>query len=54
MAIDFMVMPMSRYITGDFMAPTMCFAWSQGVPYTIVNPDGKRELPPDRRGPEIV
>lgn len=46
MAIDFMVMPMSRYITGDFVTPTMRFAWSQGLPYTIVSPDGKREIPP--------
>jgi hypothetical protein len=46
MAIDFMVMPMSRYITGDFVTPTMRFAWSQGLPYAIVSPDGKREIPP--------
>jgi hypothetical protein len=46
MAIDFMVMPMSRYIAGDFVTPTMRFAWSQGLPYTIVSPDGKRDVPP--------
>jgi len=46
MAIDFMVMPMSRYITGDFTTPAMRFAWSQGLPYTVVSSDGKREIPP--------
>ena len=46
MAIDFMVMPMSRYITGDFVTPTMRFGWSQGLPHTIVNSEGKREVPP--------
>jgi hypothetical protein len=46
MAIDFLVMPMSRYITGDFVTPTMRFAWSQGLAYTIVSPDGNREIPP--------
>ena len=46
MAIDFMVMPMSRYIIGDFVTLTMRFAWSQGLPYTIVSPGGKREVPP--------
>lgn len=45
MAIDFMVMPMSRYITGDYVTPTMRFAWSQGLPYTIVSPDRQREIP---------
>jgi len=45
MAIDFMVMPMSRYITGDFVTPTMRFAWSQGLPYTIVTHDGTHEVP---------
>ncbi len=46
MAIDFMVMPMSRYISGDFVTPVMRFAWAQDVPYAIVEPGGKRELPP--------
>jgi hypothetical protein len=46
MAIDFMVMPMSRYISGDFVTPTMRLAWSQGLPYSIVRPDGRREIPP--------
>jgi hypothetical protein len=46
MAIDFMVMPMSRYISGDFVTPTMLFAWSQGLPYTVVSPEGTREVAP--------
>ena len=46
MAIDFMVMPISRYISGDFVTPAMRFAWRQGVPYSIFGPDGKRDLPP--------
>jgi hypothetical protein len=45
-AIDFMVMPLSRYLSGDFITPAMRVAWDQGVPYTIVSPDGTRELPP--------
>ncbi len=46
MAIDFMVMPMSRYISGDFITPAMRWAWEQGVPYAVLGPEGKRELPP--------
>jgi hypothetical protein len=29
MAIDFMVMPMSRYISGDFITPGMRQAWER-------------------------
>jgi hypothetical protein len=47
MAVDFMVMPLSRYIAGDFVTPVMQYAWQQGVPYFIFGPDGKREFPPD-------
>jgi hypothetical protein len=46
MAIDLMVMPMSRYISGDFVTPAMQFAWANGVPYAIIGAEGKRELPP--------
>jgi hypothetical protein len=46
MAIDFMVMPMSRYISGDFTTPMMHAAWELGVPYVVIGPDGKREFPP--------
>ena len=45
MAVDFMVMPLSRYISGDFITPQMQFAWSQGIPYAILGPDGRRECP---------
>ena len=32
MAIDFMVMPFSRYVVGDFITPVMRYAWEQGLP----------------------
>jgi hypothetical protein len=44
MAIDFMIMPFSRYLSGDFITPAMTFAWAQGVPYAIVGPDGVRKI----------
>jgi hypothetical protein len=47
MAIDFMVMPMSRYISGDYITPAMRWAWEQGIPYAVHGPQGKRELPPN-------
>lgn len=47
MAIDFMIMPISRYIAGDFVTPTMRFCWEQGTPYFVIGPDGKREIPPN-------
>jgi hypothetical protein len=43
-AIDFMIMPISRYIAGDFITPIMRFCWEQGTPYFVFGPDGKREL----------
>lgn len=46
MAIDFMILPLSRYISGDFVTPAMRLAWDQGVPYTILGPAGRRDLPP--------
>ena len=46
MAIDFMVMPISRYVSGDFVTPMMRLAWQQGLPYKLIEPDGVRELPP--------
>lgn len=46
MAIDFMVMPLSRYISGDFVTPMMQTAWRQGLPYKLIGPDGVREFPP--------
>lgn len=46
MAIDFMVMPMSRYISGDFVTPAMQLAWDQGFSYSSFGPDGRRDLPP--------
>jgi hypothetical protein len=45
MAIDFFVMPFSRYVAGDYVTPAMRFAWERGVPYSIIGPAGARELP---------
>lgn len=47
MAIDFMTMPLSRYLSGDFVTPAMTLAWEQGIPYSIFGPGGRRELPKD-------
>ncbi|MBZ4412605.1 hypothetical protein K8640_30705 [Myxococcus sp. XM-1-1-1] len=45
MAIDFMVLPLSRYIVGDFITPAMRSAWASGVPYSVIGPEGARQLP---------
>lgn len=47
MAIDFMVMPLSRYLAGDFVTPNMRAAWDTGVPYFILGPQGRRDFPRD-------
>jgi hypothetical protein len=47
LAIDFMIMPLSRYLSGDFVTPVMRLAWDQGLPYTLVGPDGVRTIPKD-------
>jgi hypothetical protein len=46
MAIDFMIMPMGRYISGDFVTPNMKLCWEQGIPYAVFGPDGRRDCPP--------
>ena len=47
MAIDLMIMPLSRYWTGDFVTPAMRECWAQGLPYAIVTPGAPmRHLPP--------
>ncbi|UJR86319.1 hypothetical protein [Sandaracinus amylolyticus] len=46
MAIDFVIMPLSRYIAGDFVTPAMELAWSAGVPYAVIRPDGTTTIPP--------
>lgn len=46
MAIDFMVMPLSRYLTGDFITPSMRWSWDSGVPYFVMGPDGKGVVKP--------
>ena len=47
MAVDFVTMPLSRYLSGDFVTPAMTFAWQQGVPYSLFGPGGRREIPKD-------
>jgi len=47
MAVDFMVMPLSRYIAGDFISPAMRLAWDAGLPYSLIGPDGTRQIPKD-------
>jgi hypothetical protein len=47
MAIDFMIMPLSRYLSGDFVTPTMTFAWQQGVAYSLFGPGSRRDIPKD-------
>lgn len=42
-----MVMPLSRYIAGDFITPVMRWSWDQGTPYQIIGPDGPRVMPPN-------
>ncbi len=47
MAIDFMVMPLSRYISGDFVTPVMQLCWDQGLSYKQFGPQGPLEFPPN-------
>jgi hypothetical protein len=47
MAIDFLVIPLSRYISGDFVTPVMQLCWNQGLPYTQFGPNGSVEFPPN-------
>ena len=42
-----MVMPLSRYLAGDFVTPLMRESWDAGTPYFIIGPDGPREMPRD-------
>lgn len=42
-----MVMPLSRYLSGDFVTPAMLFAWQQGLPYSLFGPDGRRDIAKD-------
>jgi hypothetical protein len=48
MAIDFMIMPLSRYISGDYITPMMRWSWQQGIPYAVYGTDGRQDLPPDQ------
>jgi hypothetical protein len=44
-AIDFMIMPLSRYVAGDYVPPAMQLAWDMGLPYTIFGPEGTKQYP---------
>ncbi len=44
MAVDFFVMPISRYLAGDFTTPVMRLAWSLGKPYSLIGVT-VREIP---------
>jgi hypothetical protein len=39
MAIDLLIMPLSRLWSGDYITPAMRQAWDLGVPYRIVRPN---------------
>lgn len=43
MAIDLMVMPLCRYVSGDFVTPMMRLSWDQGASYAIFRPDGSMD-----------
>jgi hypothetical protein len=45
-AIDYMIMPLSRYIAGDFVTPQMERAWKIGISYKQVRAAGVRDFPP--------
>lgn len=42
-----MTMPLSRYLSGDFVTPAMTFAWERGIAYSLFGPGGRRDLPKD-------
>ena len=44
MAIDFVAMPLSRFIAGDFVSPSMQQAWDRGAICECVADGGTREL----------
>ena len=46
MAVDFMIMPMSRDMSGDYITPAMRVAWNAGLPYTLITPQGAVKHPP--------
>jgi hypothetical protein len=47
MAIEFLVMPLSHYLAGDFVTPAMRNAWEEGTPYRCQSPEGPREMKKD-------
>ena len=47
MAIELVVMSLGRFISGDFVSPSMRRCWDQGLPYTWTSDEGPQER---RRG----
>ena len=39
MAIDIMIMPLSKYFSGDYITPAMQQSWDQNIEYSVVYPD---------------
>lgn len=56
MAIDLFVMPLARYWSGDYITPTMRAAWQLAIPYSVITPSGRIDLPPGQPygGPEAA
>lgn len=46
MAVDLMILPLSQYWSGNYVTPVMKDCWDRGISYTLVTPEGPRELPP--------
>lgn len=40
-AVELLVMPLSRYWSGDFVSDAMRTAWSLGAPYAAITPEGQ-------------
>ena len=41
MTIDLFIMPLTRYLAGDYVSEAMRYAWSMGQPYRVETPDGE-------------
>lgn len=46
MAVDVLVMPLARYISGNYVTPFMEQAWADRGVYRIASPGGLDEIPP--------
>lgn len=47
MAIEFLVMPLSRYLVGDFVTPAMTSAWERGTSYKCICAEGPLDIKED-------